>query len=126
MEDHSLALEYITMHVFCPLRLPGADDHTHAGDQALIGAVVDAANAYSHVADAGQSKWPHIQKMLESLAVTVPFPRLNKNRVVSQLRGMQCGGMHLIPLRVLWQVTREITRRRPRVLHPGSKRGCLV
>ncbi|KAF8550880.1 hypothetical protein OG21DRAFT_1544655 [Imleria badia] len=87
--EANLSLEYIITHVFCPLRLPGADNHTHANDQKLIAAVVNAANEYTRVvADAGQSKWPHIARMLENLAATVQSARLNKNRVISQLSGL--------------------------------------
>ncbi|KAF8554288.1 hypothetical protein OG21DRAFT_1497164 [Imleria badia] len=90
--EANLALEYIITHVFCPLRLPGADDHTYANDQELIAAVVDAANEYSRVvADTGQSEWPAIARMLENLAATVQSARLDINRVISQLEKMQSG-----------------------------------
>ena len=94
--DADLALEYIITHVFCPLRLPGIDDHTFSNDQALIGAVLDAAQAYTRVvADAGQSEWPPIERMLENLGVTIQSARLDKCHVFSQLSRMQPGGMHL-------------------------------
>ena len=92
--DADLALEYIITHVFCPLRLPGVDDHTFSNDQALIGAVLDAAQAYTRVvADAGQPEWPPIERMLENLGATVQSSRLDKRRVFSQLSRMQPGGM---------------------------------
>ena len=92
--DTDIALEYIITDVFCPLRLPGVDDHTFPNDHALIKAVLDAAQAYTRVvADAAQSEWPHIEKMLENLGATVQSARLDKSRVVSQLSRMQPGGM---------------------------------
>jgi hypothetical protein len=92
--DTNLTLEYIITHVFCPLRLPGADDHTFPNDHALIGTVLDAAQAYTRaIADAGQSEWPPIERMLGNLGVTVQSARLDKNRVISQLGRMQPGGM---------------------------------
>ncbi|KAF8554287.1 hypothetical protein OG21DRAFT_1522569 [Imleria badia] len=90
--EANLALKYIITHVFCPLRLPGADDHSYPNDQALIAAVVAAANAYTCVvAVAGQSQWPPIARMLENLAATVQSAKLDKNRVISQLSRMQPG-----------------------------------
>lgn len=92
--DANLALEYIITHVFCPLRLPGVDDHTFPNEHALIGVVLDAAQAYTRVvADAGQSEWPPIERMLQNLGVTVQSARLDKNCVILQLSRMQPGGM---------------------------------
>ncbi|KAG6375284.1 hypothetical protein JVT61DRAFT_3506 [Boletus reticuloceps] len=91
--ETNIALEYIITHVFCPLRLPGADDHSFPNDQALIEAVVDAAHAYTRVvADAGHSEWHSIANMLENLGVTVQSAKLDTGRVMSQLSDMQQGG----------------------------------
>ncbi|KAF8550875.1 hypothetical protein OG21DRAFT_1605625 [Imleria badia] len=113
--EANLALEYIITHVFCPLRLPGADDHTYANDQELIAAVVDAANEYSRVvADTGQSEWPAIARMLENLAATVQSARLDINRVISQLEKMQSGDVLSFFIRaqnasVVFQKEKDVT-----------------
>lgn len=94
MEEDNPPLEYIITHVFCPPRLPCADDHSTVNDHALIRAVVGAANAYTQVVD--QPEWPPIAKMLENLAANVQSPRLDKKRVISQLNRMRTGGTRSI------------------------------
>ena len=109
--ETNLALEYIITHVFCPLRLPGEDDDAFLNGQALITAVVDAANAYTRVAaNTGQSEWPPIAKMLENLATTVQSGKLDKNRVIAQFRGMQPGGTRSSSIRVSRLLTTRISR----------------
>jgi hypothetical protein len=93
--DANFTLEYIITHVFCPLRLPDVVDHAFSNDHDLIRAVLDAAQVYSTRvdADAGQSEWPPIERMLENLGMTVQSARLDKRRVISQLSRMQPGGL---------------------------------
>ncbi|KAH0834181.1 hypothetical protein J3R83DRAFT_11490 [Lanmaoa asiatica] len=63
MDTNLDALEYIITHVFCPLRLPGEDDHCLPGDQALVGSVVAAARAFTNVAsNATLPEWPAIER----------------------------------------------------------------
>ncbi|KAF8425082.1 hypothetical protein L210DRAFT_3567617, partial [Boletus edulis BED1] len=113
--EANLALEYIITHVFCPLRLPGADDHSFPNDQALIEAVVDAAHAYTRVvADASHSEWHSIENMLENLSATVRSAKLDTGLVMSQLDSMQQGGVLAFFIRaqnagVLFKKQRDIT-----------------
>ncbi|KAG6377846.1 hypothetical protein JVT61DRAFT_14627 [Boletus reticuloceps] len=110
--EPNLALEYIITHVFCPLRLPGGDDHSLPNDQALMEAVIDAAHAYTHVvADAGQSEWHPIEKMLENLGATVPSAKFDRKRVLAQLSRMQRGGTRsTFVTRVAWPLMIRMTQ----------------
>ncbi|KAF8439804.1 hypothetical protein L210DRAFT_3540380 [Boletus edulis BED1] len=124
--EPNLALEYIITHVFCPLRLPGGDDHSIPNDQALMEAVIDAAHAYTHVVtDAGQSEWRPIEKMLENLGATVPSAKFDRKRVMAQLSRMQRGDVLAFYIRaqnagVLFRKQRDVTVYAPFEVSPQA------
>ena len=90
------SLEYAVTHVFLPVCPPGTKDSTHEieKDDSLVRAVCTAALAYKvHVYGAlEQAQWHHITKMLDNLQASTQSERLDRDQVISQLRGMQTGG----------------------------------
>ena len=97
------ASEYVMTHVFLPVQL-GQNTHlfsTHEGDLSLVRAVCAAAHAYStHVYETSEDLWHCITKMLDNLLASVQSERLDKHRTISQLRGMQTGGMLTVVVEV--------------------------
>ena len=94
----STPLEYAVTHVFFPITLPNDNDYTHEYDLSLVRAVCAAAHAYTpHVCGTSEeAQWHHITKMLDSLQASVQSERLDKDHVISQLRGMATGGTSTI------------------------------
>lgn len=92
------ALEYAITHVFFPPQPPD-NDYTPENDLSLAHAACAAAHAYtSHVSGTSEGdRWHHITKMLDNLA-SAQSSRLDKDRIISQLRGMQTGGALTIAL----------------------------
>jgi len=95
---HTLeSLQYTVTHVFLPVWPPDRSDYTLEQDLSLARAVCAAAHAYSaRVYEASeQAQWHRITKMLDNLQASAnsePLP--DKDQAISQLRGMQTGGMH--------------------------------
>lgn len=94
----SESLEYAVTHVFLPVWPPKQKDHTHEveKDNLLARAVCTAAHAYStHVNGAPeQAHWHRITKMLDNFQASAQSEHLDKDHIISQLCGMQTGGMH--------------------------------
>lgn len=103
------ALPYAIIHVFLPVQLDDPehnlyrdpdDFYTHEGD--LARAVCAAAHAYStHVYGTSEEDlWHRITKMLDDLQASAQSGRLDKHHTISQLRGMQTGGMLTVVVEV--------------------------
>ena len=103
--------KYAIIHVFLPARLydpvDGLDDvdvdaYYHEGDLSLARAVCAAAHAYStHVYGTSEEDlWRRITKMLDDLQASAQSKRLDKHHTISQLRGMQIGGMITVVVEV--------------------------
>ncbi|KAH7882701.1 hypothetical protein F5I97DRAFT_1984211, partial [Phlebopus sp. FC_14] len=85
-------LEYISTHVFMPLRLPCGDDHSVDNDHALAEAVCAALRAYEqHASAANQPQWSSVSKMLSNLSATVRYHPLEQRQVISQMAAMKLG-----------------------------------
>ncbi|KAG1837163.1 hypothetical protein DFJ58DRAFT_863227 [Suillus subalutaceus] len=86
--DHS-GLEYIINHVFCPLKLPQASDHTLQNDLALSQAVLDAAQAFNdQLPSDKQQLWASSFKMLQNLQDSIRFSVMSLKEVESQINAM--------------------------------------
>jgi len=86
-------LQYKITHVFCPLQLPGGDDHSPHNDYALSEAVYTSAQAYAeHVSVSAKPQWKRIVRMLRNLNDTTAFEALDEKAVVFQLQSMNIGG----------------------------------
>ncbi|KAG2038864.1 hypothetical protein BDR03DRAFT_953798 [Suillus americanus] len=86
--DHS-GLEYIINHVFCPLKLPQASDHTLENDLTLSHAVLDAAQAFNdQLPSDEQQLWASSFKMLQNLRDSIRFSVISLKEVESQINAM--------------------------------------
>ncbi|KAG1739525.1 hypothetical protein EDB19DRAFT_2025088 [Suillus lakei] len=82
-------LEYIINHVFCPLKLPQANDHSLENDLALSQAVLDAAHAFSDQLPSNkQHLWAGSLKMLQNLQDSIRFSVMSPKKVKSQIKAM--------------------------------------
>lgn len=85
--------KYIITHVFCPLQLPGRDDHNIHNDRSLVTAIATAARLYSdHVGQSNISQWHDILRMLENLRDVFQSGSLYKSLITSQFSSMNAGG----------------------------------
>lgn len=112
--------KYAVTHVFLPVELPEMSDYTLGNDFSLARAVCAAAHAYTtHIyGTSEESRWRCITKMLDSLQASVQSERMDKHHVITQLRGMQTGGIPTVALYYIYMLT--IYRYSP-VFHPPSK-----
>ena len=86
-------LQYKITHVFCPLQLPGGDDHSLSNDQELSKTAYASAHAYARrPSDSEKSHWYHIVGMLCDFRNTTAFEALDAQLVAFQLRSMSVGG----------------------------------
>ncbi|KAI6110733.1 hypothetical protein EDD17DRAFT_1828231 [Pisolithus thermaeus] len=84
-----MTLQYKITHVFCPLRLPDGDDHSHSNDLTLAGAVCGSAFDYSsHLDKSSKAHWKCVEKLLQNLEEAMRFPRLEETVVTAQLESM--------------------------------------
>ena len=99
----SESLEYAVTHVFLPVKFPQNNDYTLEKDHSLARAVCAAAHAYgTHVCGTSeQTQWHRISKMLDNLQAAVQSEHMDNDHVISQLRGMQTGGMAAGSLQML-------------------------
>jgi hypothetical protein len=90
----STSLRYVVSHVFLPVRLD-SNHYPLWGEHSLARAVCAIAHAYgTHVSGtAEQAQWNRITKMLDNLQASVQSEHMDSGRVISQLRGMETGGM---------------------------------
>ena len=85
--------KYIITHVFCPLQLPGEDDHSIHNDHSLARAIATAALLYSdHVGQANIPQWHSILRMLENLQAIIQSESLDSFQTISQFSSMGVGG----------------------------------
>ena len=93
----SESFEYAIIHVFLPFKFPHKNEHTLEKDHSLARAVCAAAHAYgAHVCGTSeQAQWHHITKMLDNLQASVQSERIDNDHAISQLRGMDAGGMFI-------------------------------
>jgi hypothetical protein len=88
------SLEYIINHVFCPLKLPQASDHTLENDLALSQAVLDAAQAFNdQLPSDKQQLWARSFKMLQNLRGSIRFSVMSLEEVESQINAMVDKGL---------------------------------
>ncbi|KAI6009763.1 hypothetical protein BKA83DRAFT_3400703 [Pisolithus microcarpus] len=87
-----MTLQYKITHVFCPLQLPDADDHSHANDLALSEAVCDSAFEFSkHLHNPVKAHWECVKKLLQNLYEAMRLQQLEETLVASQLESMTAG-----------------------------------
>ncbi|OJA13687.1 hypothetical protein AZE42_05526 [Rhizopogon vesiculosus] len=87
-ETPAVVLEYIIIHLFCPIKLPQHDDYAAHSDHALLDVVLGSArNFVSFLPSSDQEQWGSLLKMLENLGVTTTSPSLSKDI------GLQIGSM---------------------------------
>ncbi|KAG1794544.1 uncharacterized protein HD556DRAFT_1367943 [Suillus plorans] len=87
MPQHST--EYIINHVFCPLKLPQASDHTLENELALSQAVLDAAQAFNkQLPSDKQQLWASSFKMLQNLQHSIRFSVLSLKEVQTKINAM--------------------------------------
>ena len=87
------ASKYIITHVFCPLQLPGEDDHSIHNDHSLAIAIAAVARLYSeHISEANIPQWRVVSRLLENLQVTLQSETLDRSQIISQFNGMDVGG----------------------------------
>lgn len=80
-------------HVFLPVELPHDNDCTLEDELSLARVVCTAAHAYSaHVDGTSEPRWKRITQMLDNLQASIQSEHLDRDHVISQLRGMQTGG----------------------------------
>ena len=85
--------KYIVTHVFCPLQLPGRDDHNINNDHSLARAIATAAHLYSdYISEDNALKWHCISRMLDNLEAITQSERLDSVRTISQFSSMDAGG----------------------------------
>ena len=98
----SASLNYVVTHVFLPNQLPPKNDYSTDSNHSLARAVCAAAHAYrTHVCGISeQAQWHHIARMLENLRASIQSEHIVSDHVISQLRGMQSGGMFASSLRI--------------------------
>ncbi|KAF8548129.1 hypothetical protein OG21DRAFT_1599535 [Imleria badia] len=90
----STPLEYIVTHVFLPVDLPKYNDYKSLErDHSLARAVCAAAHAYGTYipGTTEQARWDRVTKMLDNLQASVQSEYLEKDHIISQLRGMGTG-----------------------------------
>ena len=89
------SLRYSVTHVFLPVNPPNKTDCTLKNRHSLARAVCVAAHAYATYVDGSteQAQWHRIAKMLHNLQAYVQSEHAKTEHVVSQLRGMETGGM---------------------------------
>ena len=116
-------LQYIITHVFCPLQLPGGDDHSIHNDCSLADAISSVLRQYSDYVDqANMPQWHSISGMLDNLRAIVQFERLDMSQTVSQLSSMSVGSK-ISSLRGILRLT---TCRYPRISYSSPKCGGRV
>ncbi|KAI6118454.1 hypothetical protein F5141DRAFT_1212382 [Pisolithus sp. B1] len=87
-----MTLQYKITHVFCPLQLPDADDHSHANDLALSEAICDSAFEFSgHLHNPAKAPWECVKKLLQNLYEATRLQQLEETLVASQLESMTAG-----------------------------------
>ncbi|KAG2114212.1 uncharacterized protein F5147DRAFT_758921 [Suillus discolor] len=87
MLEHSM--EYIINHVFFPLKLPQASDHTLENELALSRAVLDAAQAFNEQLPSDkQQLWASSFKMLQNLQHSIRFSAMSLKEVQTQINAM--------------------------------------
>lgn len=86
-------LEYIINHIFCPLKLPQANDHSLENDIALSQAVVDAAFAFNdQLPSSQQLLWTRSLKMFRNFKDSIRFSTLSAKEVEHQISAMHNEG----------------------------------
>ncbi|KAI5990021.1 hypothetical protein EDC04DRAFT_2989701 [Pisolithus marmoratus] len=87
-----MTLQYKITHVFCPLRLPDGDDHSHSDDLALSEAVWTSTIDYSrYLDDTEKADWEHVKRLLQNICDAMDIHQLKASRVASQLKSMTTG-----------------------------------
>ena len=91
---------------FVPFRVPRRSDYTPENEHSLVHAVCAAAHAYcTHVREPfEQAQWRRISKMLDNLQASVQSEHMDDDHAISQLRGMQTGGLLAGTLQTLGRV----------------------
>ncbi|KAG1873320.1 hypothetical protein C8R48DRAFT_593879 [Suillus tomentosus] len=85
-------LEYIIVHIFCPIKLPQHNDHTPDKDRSLVDVVLGSARKFAaSLPDDEHEQWRPLLRMLENLAVTMNYSVLTEDVVESQIKSMQAG-----------------------------------
>ena len=90
------SFNYTVTHVFFPVQLPEkSSDYTPENDHTLARAVCAAAHTYTTYVcgTSEQAQWHRITSMLDNLHASVQLETLGRERIISQLQGMQTGGM---------------------------------
>ncbi|KAG2069011.1 hypothetical protein BDR04DRAFT_722981 [Suillus decipiens] len=104
MPQHSTnesSLEYIINHVFCPLKLPQASDHTIENDLALSQAVLDAAQAFNDKLPSDEQQlWTSSFKMLQNFQDSTRFSVMSLKDVQSQINAMDDKDVLVFMIRV--------------------------
>ena len=95
------SLCYAVTHVFLPVSLPYKTDYTPENNHSLARAVCAAAHAYTTYVcgTTEQAQWHRITKMLDNLQAFVQSEHVDTDHV-SQLQGMETGGMFAYSLLV--------------------------
>ncbi|KIO03173.1 hypothetical protein M404DRAFT_146433 [Pisolithus tinctorius Marx 270] len=87
-----MSLQYRITHVFCPLKLPDGDDHSHSNDLALSEAICDSVFDYSrHLDNPARAHWECVKKLLHNLYEATRLHQLEETPVASQLASMTTG-----------------------------------
>ncbi|KIO00351.1 hypothetical protein M404DRAFT_153077 [Pisolithus tinctorius Marx 270] len=87
-----MSLQYRITHIFCPLKLPDGDDHSHSNDLALSEAICDSAFDYSrHLDNPAKAHWEYVKKLLHNLYEATRLHQLEETPVASQLASMTTG-----------------------------------
>lgn len=118
-------LEYIIVHIFCPIKLPQHNDHTPDKDRSLVHVVLGSAYKFAaSLPDDEHEQWRPLLRMLENLAVTMNYPALTEDVVESQIKSMQAGGMHTILAPAIYINLKIFLFRYSRVFDSGTKCCC--
>ncbi|KAI6026989.1 hypothetical protein EDC04DRAFT_3143070 [Pisolithus marmoratus] len=84
-----MTLQYRITHIFCPLKLPEGDDHSHSNDLSLSEAVCDSALEFSgHLHNTAKAHWECVKKLLQNLYEATQLQQLEETLVASQLQSM--------------------------------------
>ena len=94
----STSFNYAVTHVFLPVQLPSCSDYTLENEHSLARAVYAAAHDYgTHVYGTSErAHWHRITKLLDNVQASFQSAYMDIDQAVSQLRGMQTGGMSAV------------------------------
>ncbi|KAH7907005.1 hypothetical protein BJ138DRAFT_1015231, partial [Hygrophoropsis aurantiaca] len=94
------SLKYIINHVFCPLKLPQEDDESTNHNFALSTAVSQSALKFrEYLPSEDVLRWDQMAKMLANISITMDYPTLPDDIVVSQLQSMRSGDVRAFLIR---------------------------